>query len=192
MNPLSYQRIHFRFIICYANSLFIHYHFREFTLNSKFSREFTMNSLSVIRIHYRFITFFANSLWFHYHFRKRNMNWLSVKRNHFEFAIYFANILLNHYLSCEFIMNLLFFSRKYCEFTICFLNLVWTHYFYRRFLSCFSFPSLTSYLVYMVMNEIFDLKMTVFYPRMSFLTLSMTLNDHDSQAIRIGIKFYIE
>jgi len=138
-----------------------------------------MNSLSVIRIHYGFITFFANSLCFHYHFRKRNMNWLSVTRNHFEFAIYFANILLIRYLYCEFTMNLLFFSRKYYEFTICFLNLVWIHYFYRWCLSCFSLPSLTSYLVYIVMNEIFDLKMTVSDLRMSFLTLSMTLNDHD-------------
>ena len=44
----------------------------------------------------------------------------------------------------------------------------------------------------MVMVEIFDLKMTVLDLRMSFLTLSMTSNDHDIHAIRIGIKFEIE
>ena len=107
----NFSRILFEFTISFANSLWILYLYREFTINSLsiwqihhgsiiFSAELTLNSLSLSRIHYGFINlsridpellFFANLLWILNLFREFTMNSLIFSRILFEFTISFAN-----------------------------------------------------------------------------------------------------
>ena len=92
-----------KFRICIADSLSIHFRFREFLLNwlslsriqfeFLFLREYTFKS---IWIHYLFR---ANLLWIHYLFRKFTFNALSISwihfHFHFKFTIFFAKITFN-------------------------------------------------------------------------------------------------
>ena len=135
------------------NSLWIHFVFYEYTVNSLSNRELTrnspffcefimnsvfvprinymfrdhsMNSLSVSRIRYESTIYFANSL--------------SISRKYLEFSIFFENILWINYLMgdsefalysatyFEFTMNSLCFSRIYCEFTVRSLSISRIHY----------------------------------------------------------------
>ena len=84
MNPVSFLRIHYKFFICFANSPWIYFLFRDFNTNS----------LSVSRIHYEFTITFAISLWIYYIFH--------------EFTIHFAKIPWIHYLIRRLTMNPLF------------------------------------------------------------------------------------
>ena len=112
MNTLSYQRIQFQFTICYADSLLIHYH----------SREFNMISLSFLRIHYdliflfaiyRSITFFVNSELIPYLFHEFTMSSLSVTRIYQGFIILF--VINMDPFNFPWIQNWFkFFSRNHC------------------------------------------------------------------------------
>ena len=132
MNQQSFSRIQYESIprttddtiICIANSLWIHYFLRGFTLSSLFiaqsDNDSTINLPNSIWIPY----IFANPLWIPYLFRPwtmdplyfcgLTMNSLSFSRIHHKFLIYSANNWWFHYLRHEFTMNLLFFR----EFTI--------------------------------------------------------------------------
>ena len=81
INSLSFWRIHYgsinffgvlalKYTISFANSLSIHYLFRESTMNSLFFRELTMNPLIFSRIHFEFTIFFVFTLLIHYLLRQ--------------------------------------------------------------------------------------------------------------------------
>ena len=76
MNSPFSSRIHFEPSIDFANSLSIHYLFRDLPIIRYIIREFTYDSLSISRNQFVFLISFANSL--------------SI---HFEFTICFANSL---------------------------------------------------------------------------------------------------
>ena len=146
---INFSRIGSEFTISFANSLSIHYLFRESTINSLSVRElimnpfslseFTLDSLSI----WRTISF-ANSLWIPYLFQEFIINSLSFWRIHYgsnnfsrigpEFTISFANSLSIHYLFREstnntlsvheLIMNPLFF----CVSTLNLLSFSRIHY----------------------------------------------------------------
>ena len=108
----------------------IHYQFREFTLNPRF----TLNSLSASRFHYEF-TIFSRihlesifSLWIYYLLRDFKMNLLYISGIHFEYTICFAYFLWIHHLT----INLLSFSRNHCVFTIFFENSLLIKYLFRE------------------------------------------------------------
>ena len=73
---LNVSRKHFEFTICFAKTLWIHYLFREFTINPLFFRVFTLTLPSVSRIYYQltinfaknhdFTIYSANSPWIDY------------------------------------------------------------------------------------------------------------------------------
>ena len=66
----NFSRIDPEFTISFANSLSIHYLFRESTMNSLCFRELTMNPLIFSRIHFEFTIFFVFTLWIHYLLRQ--------------------------------------------------------------------------------------------------------------------------
>ena len=95
MNTLSLRRIHYEFIfhfvnllstsrennqftVCIANSRWIHFIFRQFTVKLVFFRGFIINSLSVSRLHHLFHDQFticiANSLCHQFIFRQFTFN----------------------------------------------------------------------------------------------------------------------
>ena len=76
MNSLSFPQ----------NSLWIHYVFPEFTMNSSLFQEFTLSSLSISRFNSLSISY---SLSIVYLFRDLTMNWLSVSRIYCELTILF-------------------------------------------------------------------------------------------------------
>jgi len=132
LNQLSFTRIYFEVTIFFASSFFIHYPFRDFTVDSpstwriqswftiKFANSlwFTTNSLWFLSIYFQFTTYIANSLLIHYPFR-----WIPWEFNMF-FAylirIYyvFRELTLNFNLFREFNSNSLSFSLIHIEFTI--------------------------------------------------------------------------
>ena len=89
MNSLSISLIYYEFTIYFANILWIHYIFREFTIihfriaNLLWKyfvfRVYTKNSLSISQIHHEFILFYTNPLWIQFRFS--------------EFTIFMANSL---------------------------------------------------------------------------------------------------
>ena len=99
-------------IIVFANSLWIHYQFRKFTLNP-FFRESTIFS----RFHIEITILFPKSPSIHCLFREINLNSLSPSRFHNEFTVFFANPLWIHV-----------FSPNHYGFTICYAISLWTHY----------------------------------------------------------------
>ena len=88
LNTLSHSRISDEYTICFANSLWIRYLFRECTWIQYFFREFTINSLSFRQIHYLFRR--LNSYWL---FGEETMNSLLFSHKIFELSIFFANLL---------------------------------------------------------------------------------------------------
>ena len=90
---------------CFAYSFWIHYVFRNIT----------MNSISSSLFHHDFIIFFENSLWIHYllHDFTINFPWI-----YFRFR--------------RITMTLLSASRFYYEFTILFPKSLWIHYFFTK------------------------------------------------------------
>ena len=118
IDSVSASRFHYEFTICFAISLWIHYLFREFTLNPLFPAnslwihyllcEFTMNSKSFSRLYFKFIILIENTLWTSYFLPAFTMNSLSFSGIYYEFTICFANF--NEFtLFLELPMNLLFF-----------------------------------------------------------------------------------
>ena len=99
-------------IIVFANSLWIHYQFRKFTLNP-FFRESTIFT----RFHIEITILFPKSPSIHCLFREINLNSLSPSRFHNEFTVFFANPLWIHV-----------FSPNHYGFTICYAISLWTHY----------------------------------------------------------------
>ena len=120
INSLFILRIHYKFTIDLATSLWKNFVFREYTKNLLsfswlnyqianllyihfFSREWIMDSASVPQIHYltlinhTFTIFFANSLWIYCLFHDFTIYFimflrvLSFLQIHYEFSIYFAN-----------------------------------------------------------------------------------------------------
>jgi len=105
LNLLILSPIYSQSIIFFANPLWIHYLFREFTRKSLFFREFTIFFANSLWLHY----FFAYWLWIHYlfreftrdsvFFRKFTLNLLSLSRIHYLFreftgdSLFFANSL---------------------------------------------------------------------------------------------------
>ena len=113
LSSVSLSRIHYQSINFFAKSLFIHYHFREFTMASLINRVLTLNLLFLSRIHYGFFIFIANSLSIHYLFGKFTM-YQYFWRTFFEFIFSFANSLGIHY----FFANSLWIYYLFREFTI--------------------------------------------------------------------------
>ena len=120
---LFVSRINVEFTICLANSLSIHGHFSESTLNSKspvrsqkgshfLFRDFTFNCSPFSRIN----------------FESTISNALSLPPIHFEFTICIANSSWIHYLFSEFLFNALPFSRINFAFTISLANWLAIHY----------------------------------------------------------------
>ena len=75
------SRNHFKSTAYFANILWIHYLFRELTVNSP----------PILRIYCGFTIFFANRKRIYYLQRELSVNSLSVLRFNCEFTIYFAN-----------------------------------------------------------------------------------------------------
>ena len=111
-NSLSVSRIFYKFTICLAISLWIHYLFWVTTLNSLWNHQETI--LKSLCYHYRFLNFTMNSP--------------SSSRFHNEFTIYFGNSLWIHYLFRLFSMN----SPSYNKFTILFAKSLWIHFLFRE------------------------------------------------------------
>ena len=162
-------------IIVFANSLWIHYQFRKFTLNPFFRestifsrfhieitilfpkspsihclfREINLNSLSPSRFHNEFTVFFANPLWIHV-----------FSPNHYGFTICYAISLWTHYLFYDntintlsasrfyykFTMDTLLISQIHFKFTIFFAKSLYIHYRFREFTICFANSLLNCYL----------------------------------------------
>ena len=123
-----------KFIICFANFLWIYYHLCDYSLNS-FS--FLLNSLSVLRIHSLLrnhsdeIT--MKSPWNHYRLRDFSLNSLPASRFHYEFTAcfenspwirFFAESLWTNYLLRNFPLNSLSYTQNRYEFSIFFANLL--------------------------------------------------------------------
>ena len=115
------------FTIYFATQLWFHFLFHEFAIFLTkmqwihYFRYYTMNTLSVSRIHYQYreFTFFlANSLWIYLVFYNSFWiftNLLSIERIHFECSINSLSVsLISH------------------EFTILFLNSLWIYYIFRE------------------------------------------------------------
>ena len=66
MNSLSFLQIHYELTIYFANSLWNHYQFSEFTIYQLSISRIHQESLSISRIHNEFTIYFANSLWTDY------------------------------------------------------------------------------------------------------------------------------
>ena len=110
MDSLCLLLIHYDFTIYFANSIWTHYLFREFT----------MNPLSISQIHYEPTIYLANSLWIDYLFqyciyllsiRRFTMNSLSFSWFHHKFIVYFVNSLGIYYIFFEFTLNQISISR---------------------------------------------------------------------------------
>ena len=151
-------------IIVFANSLWINYIFRRYTLNSLrifyLLRECTLNSPSFSRINVEFPLLFGNSLKIHYLFRRFTVNSLCFSLIHFEFTIYFTlnPVSLNLIHLFELTINSLSFSQIHFEFTIYFAN---------------------SLLIYLVSNSIIWLFLASFDPILTsddFLWPDLILN----------------
>ena len=119
-----------------TNSLWIHYWFREFTLNS----------LSYSRNQYKITIFFAISLWIYsifriqYLFCEFTLNPRSFS-NHYDFDM---KSLWNHYAFTIFFTFSLRIHHLFRECTICFANSLWFHYLLRDFsLNSLFFPEFT-------------------------------------------------
>ena len=104
MGSLSFSGNNTQFTICIANSFWIHYLFREFTLfqifvswihifsvhlnlfaNSLFCSRNHSEFFSCARIWYECTIYIANSLLIQYYFRKCKMNFISVSGIHYRF-----------------------------------------------------------------------------------------------------------
>ena len=94
------SRIHKKITCCLANSLsnreltlntlWIHYRFRELTMNSLTIS--SMNSLTIFLSHYELTIFFANSFWIHFFFQIHYLfGKLSITQIHYELTINIAN-----------------------------------------------------------------------------------------------------
>ena len=136
MNSLSVFRIHYLFGELAMNLLgvlWLTIDFREITMNSLFSRKFTMNSVSSPWIHY-----LLRLPWIHYLFCELKMNSLSFSRIHYLFcdstmiSFFVPRI---RYIFNENAMNSLFPLLHY-EYTICFANslsISRIHFFFGKF-----------------------------------------------------------
>ena len=104
-DSLFLSRVPFVMTIAFANSLSIHFLFREFhLLLIIFFFAFNLLSLSRIlfqsnflRIHFEWTILFVTLLWILYLFLEYNLNRLSFSRIHFESTFSFANSILIHY-----------------------------------------------------------------------------------------------
>ena len=107
------SRIHFKFIFFFANFLWIHYLFYEFTIGSlSFSRNSTQFTLCIL-----------HSLRIYYLFRELTLNSRSVSRIHFQFTIFILNSYRIHTPN----------SLNANSHPICFANSFWIHYLFREF-----------------------------------------------------------
>ena len=140
MNLFSFSRFKYEITRSPMNKFWVHYYFRELTMNSlglswknfEFTisfRESTFNSIFFFanslsiqnlfsQIHYEFPIFFANSLGIYYLLREFTMNSFFREstiylRVHFQFTIYFANSLSIHCLFDESNNDLLSFWRNH-------------------------------------------------------------------------------
>ena len=88
-NLLSISRKCLEFTICFAITLWIHYRFREFTMNSLLLfgnslliyllyYEFTLNSVDFWRTYFAFTIYYATSLWSCFVFREYTLNSLFI------------------------------------------------------------------------------------------------------------------
>ena len=122
MNSLSFLRIQYKFIFS-ANSLWIHFLFRQFDItNTLFFRVFNKNLIWIgyfSRIYYVFIFFYAYSL--------------SISRIYHQFTICFE---LYYKLSFCFANLLPSISWVRSEFIFRFAYLLWIRYFFANLLSC--------------------------------------------------------
>ena len=116
------------FTICFANSLWFFYPFREYITNS----------LSFPRIHYLFGEFTMNLLGvleFTMNFREITMNSLIFSQIYYEFSVRSANLLSFLRLNYDFTFcftNSLSFLRKCNEFTFFSAITLWIHCPYRE------------------------------------------------------------
>ena len=105
VNTLPASRFYYVFIICSANSPWIHYLFRKFTMNTisvskihNLFREWTKNSLwfhYLLWIHFLYLEFtilFSESRWIYYPFHFITVKTLSISRFHYEYTIFFAGV----------------------------------------------------------------------------------------------------
>ena len=178
MNSLSSSRKHFGSIIVFAYSLYvtqIHYESIFFFANllriHRLFCEFTMNLLSFSWIDYGYTIFPANSLWIHYLFGEFTMNSLSVLWIHYKFTFFFVIDIKVASRTQFWLIDV------HCDLKLD-LKLTW----------------LGSNLNYLWFNMhilyIWSL-LSFLITEWPFLTLSMTLNDHDIHAISIRIEFGI-
>ena len=100
------------------NSIWIHFPYREFTINALF-HDFILNLLSLSRVQFEHTIFCAISLSIHYLFREFNFNKLSVFRIQYGYTIFIAN----------FFLNTLSISRFQFESTIFIANSLWIDFF---------------------------------------------------------------
>lgn len=92
LDSLAISRIHHGSIIFFANKLWIHVLFREYT----------MNALFVPRIHYNFTTFFGIKLCLHYLFREYIKKSWFVWRSHHKSTICLTFLILSIYLQIHY------------------------------------------------------------------------------------------
>ena len=172
-NSQSYSRIHYKFTILFAQLLRMNCSFRDI-VHSHFS---------------------SKSLWIFSFLREFTMFLLSFSQTQYKLSFYYAKLLWIRYLFCQYTIISLSFLRIHYKFTIFLTKILWIHYL---------FPELRQNSLFLSLISKFDFISSIyghgwdFWPqndrlglRMSFLTLSMTSNDHDIPAIRIGIKFEI-
>ena len=163
MNPLSISRIHNEPTIYFANSLWIHYPFRENCMNLLSICRFTMNSLSISRIHHKLIVYFANSLGIYYLFFEFTLNQISISRTRYlsrenkmktqsvsqfhwidhEYTFYFANKLWKYFVFREFTNEFPFFFTNS-------LSISPIHYLFRQFTIYFA----TQLWIYSLFHEL--------------------------------------
>ena len=135
MYALHASGFYYKSTISFAISLWIHYLFREFILNSLFFSqnhdEFTILFPKLLWMHY----FFAKSIWIYYFLRDFTENSsfffaysLSVSRIHLE-----STFLWIDYLIRESTLIKLFFTRYLSKFTICFTYSLLNRYLFREF-----------------------------------------------------------
>ena len=146
MNSLSFTLIYCEFTVCFGNSPWTHYLFREFTMNplsiSRIHCESTIHFAKIVWIYY----LFADLLWIHYLFHEFTINSLSISRIRNILSIFWIHFQISvsrtRYLSRENKMKTQSVSQFHWidhEYTFYFANKLWKYFVFREFTNEFPF-----------------------------------------------------
>ena len=118
---LSFSRKCHEFTICFAITLWIHYRFHEFTMDS--------------------LLFFGNSLWIYLLYYEFNLNSVDFWRTYFAFTIYYATSLWSCFVFRKYTSNSLFIHLVFRDslwIYLLFQGSLWVHFIFRGIIIFFA------------------------------------------------------